>query len=201
MSVMPARARLGLMAFATVVLIGALIVVLVPRSSSGPEARADGFEGSKASPAPPRDFSLRDQDGQLASLAQYRGRPVVLTFMYSTCRDTCPVTAQQIKGALREVHSTVPVLVVSVDPANDTPTNAKRFLLKQGLTGKMRFLLGATAQLAPIWDAYGIQPQGKGFEHTAYVLLIDRTGRQRVSWPADQLQPEPLARDLQRLGA
>jgi protein SCO1/2 len=197
---MPARVRLSLMVVATLVLLGATgFVVLHDPGAAKPAG--PGFEGSLA-PAgiPPRDFALRDQDGRRVSLREYRGREVILTFMYSTCRDTCPVTAQQIKGALDDVGSDVPVLAVSVDPVNDTRINARRFLLKQGMTGRMRFLLGSRAQLQPIWKAYGIQPQGDGFDHSAYVLLIDRHGRQRVSWPVQQLTPEPLARDLQRLG-
>jgi protein SCO1/2 len=187
------------MVVATLVLLGATgFVVLHDPGDAKPAG--PGFEGSLA-PAgiPPRDFALRDQDGRRVSLRAYRGREVILTFMYSTCRDTCPVTAQQIKGALDDIGSAVPVLAVSVDPVNDTRINARRFLLKQGMTGRMRFLLGSRAQLQPIWKAYGIQPQGDGFDHSAYVLLIDRHGRQRVSWPVQQLTPEPLARDLQRL--
>jgi protein SCO1 len=65
----------------------------------------------------------------------------------------------------------------------------------------MHFLLGSRAQLAPIWKAYAIRPQGGGFEHSAYVLLLDRNGRQRVSWPVSQLTPEGLAHDLRRLEA
>ena len=42
------------------------------------------------------------------------------------------------------------------------------------------------AQLAPIWHAYAIQPQGNGFEHSATVLVLDKHGRQRVSFPVDQ---------------
>jgi protein SCO1/2 len=65
----------------------------------------------------------------------------------------------------------------------------------------MRFLLGSQAQLAPIWKAYGIQPQAKGFEHTAYVVLVDAKGIQRIGWPVDKLTPEGLAHDLRLLGA
>jgi protein SCO1/2 len=124
----------------------------------------------------------------------------MLTFMYSTCRDTCPLTAQQIRIALDDLGRDVPTLAISVDPANDTPLNARRFVNKQGLTGRMRFLLGSRAQLAPIWKAYGIQPQGKAFDHSAYVVLLDGRGRQRVGWPVDQLTPEGLAHDLRLLG-
>lgn len=150
---------------------------------------------------PPRDFSLRDQDGRPASLAAYRGQAVVLTFMYSTCVDTCPAQAQTIRAALDELGHDVPVLAVSVDPANDTETRAKRFLIKQSLTHRMRFLLGTRAQLAPVWSDYGIQPQGRDFEHSAYVLLIDAEGRQRIAFPAAELTSAGLAHDLRRLSA
>ena len=65
----------------------------------------------------------------------------------------------------------------------------------------MRFLLGTRAQLQPIWKAYGIQPQGKKFDHSTYVLLIDRHGRQRIGFPVQQLTPEGLAHDVRRLQA
>ena len=83
----------------------------------------------------------------------------------------------------------VPALAVSVDPANDTPFHAKRFLLEQHLTDRMRFILGSRTQLEPIWKAYGIQPQGNGFEHSAYVLLIDKQGRQRIGFPTTSSRP------------
>jgi protein SCO1 len=197
---MPARARLALMVASILALLGATGFVVL--SDPGvKDTGAGGFQGAVRPAIPPQDFALRDQDGKAVSLAAYRGRPVILTFMYSTCRDTCPLTAQQIKGALDDLGHDVPALAVSVDPAQDTPLRAKRFLLRQGLTGRMRFLLGDRAQLEPIWKAYGIRPQGDAFDHSAYVLLIDREGRQRVGWPVERLFPEGLAHDLRRLGA
>jgi protein SCO1/2 len=65
----------------------------------------------------------------------------------------------------------------------------------------MHFLLGTRAQLAPIWRAYGIQPQGNGFEHTARVLVIDKDGRQRVAFPVEQLVDRDLAHDIRKLEA
>jgi protein SCO1/2 len=199
MTVMPVRARLALMLAATFVLLGALAVVVFA-GGNGDQSSGPGFEGAlRPAGIPPVAFSLKDQDGKTATLAQYRGQPVILTFMYSTCRDTCPLTAQQIKGALDQVGKTVPTLAISVDPANDTPLNARRFVNQQGLTKRMRFLLGSRTQLAPIWKAYGIRPQGKAFDHSAYVVLVDRNGVQRVGWPVDKLTPEGLAHDLRLL--
>lgn len=149
------------------------------------------------------DFALRDQDGRVATMREYRGRTVVVTFMYSTCQDTCPLTAQQIRGALDDLGSSaqVPVLAISVDPVDDTPLHVKRFLLEQRMRGRMRYLVGTRAQLAPVWRAYGIQPQGQGYEHTASTVIVDGSGRQRVGYLTDQLTPEALADDLRTLSA
>lgn len=191
------------MAAAALVLIAALAVAVLARPGSSTEGdTVNPFEGALSPPEiPVRDFALADQDGRRVRLADLRGRVVVLTFLYTTCRDTCPITASQIENAMDRLGHDVPVLAVSVDPARDTPALARRFLVTRHLTGRMRFLLGSRGELAPIWKAYGIQPQGKGFEHSAYVLLLDRKGRQRVSWPVSQLTPEGLAHDLRRLEA
>jgi protein SCO1/2 len=194
---LPPRVRLTLMLVATLVLLAALAVVLF---AGGSKSSGAGFEGAlRPAGIPPITFALKDQNGKVATLAQYRGEPVILTFMYSTCKDTCPLTAQQIRGALDQLGQDVPTLAISVDPANDTPLNAKRFVNQQSLTGRMRFLLGGQAQLAPVWKAYGIQPQGKGFDHSAYVVLVDAKGVQRVGWPVEKLSPEGLAHDLRVL--
>jgi protein SCO1/2 len=198
---MPARVRLALMVFASLAILAAGGVILLARPAKAPPLGVGGFAGALSPPdVPPQDFTLRDEDGRRVSLRDYRGQVVVLTFMYSTCQDTCPVTATTIRGALDDLGHDVPTLAVSVDPAHDTPDSAEAFLVKRGLSGgRMHFLLGTRAQLAPIWHAYGIQPQGNGFEHTARVLVIDRSGRQRVAFPVENLVDRDLAHDIRKL--
>ena len=197
---MPARVRLALFVTATLALAAAAGVILFARP--GDRIGSTAFAGAIRPDIPPQDFRLRDQDGRPVTLREFRGRVVVLTFMYTTCRDTCPLTATQIRGALDELGRDVPALAVSVDPVNDTPERARQFLFKRGLGhDRMRFLLGSRAQLQPIWKAYGIRPQGSAFDHSAYVLLIDRRGRQRIGFPVQQLTPEDLAHDIRRLQA
>lgn len=150
---------------------------------------------------PTPDFALRDQDGRTVRLSDSRGEVTVVTFLYTTCEDTCPIVAQQIRGALDDLGRDVPVIAISVDPDNDTADRARRFLLEQKLTNRMSFLLGERAELEPIWDAYGIQPQGDDFDHSAHVVLIDREGNQRIGFPVDQLTPEALAHDIRALEA
>ena len=200
---MNARIRLALVVAAMLALAAAAGVTVFARSGerSDPDA-GTGFAGAVRPAIPPKDFRLRDQDGEWVSLRSFRGRVVVLTFLYTTCRDTCPLTATQIRGALDDLDRDVPALAVSVDPANDTPERARRFLFRRGLAeDRMRFLLGSRDQLAPVWRAYGIRPQGAAFEHSAYVLLVDKRGRQRVGFPVAELTPEGLAHDIRRLQA
>jgi len=198
----PARLRLTLVV-AVVCLVAALAAVVLLGDSGGDPVSAAGPTGMHGGLRPPAaraiDFRLRDQDGTAATMDAYRGRVVVVTFLYSTCQDTCPLTAQQIRGALDDLGRDVPVLAISVDPRGDTPLRVKRFLLRQHLTGRMRYLVGTVAQLAPVWRAYGIRPQGRGYEHTASTVVVDGSGRQRVGYVTDQLTPEALADDLRAL--
>jgi protein SCO1/2 len=166
----------------------------------------EGFAGAQRPPQiPPDDFSLHDQDGRLVRLRDYAGRVVILAFLYSTCQDTCPLIAQQIRGALDQLGRPVPALAVSVDPTADTPLNARRFLFKQSVAGRLRFLLGSRAELAPIWRGYFVKPQSPGSssrsDHTVDVVLVDKAGRQRIGFPSDQLTPEALVHDIRRLAA
>ena len=200
---MPARVRLvliGLFACAFALLAGVWIAALTSGGGSS-EARGDALHGSVRPPgARVPAFALRDQDGKVLRSADLRGRTAIYAFVYSHCEDVCPLEVQQIRGALDHLGHDLPVVGVSVDPVNDTRNSARAFLIKQHMTGRMRFLLGTRAQLAPVWRAFGIQPQLDGEAHSAYVVVADGQGRQRLGYPASLLTVDDLAGDLRRLG-
>ena len=155
------------------------------------------FEGATRPPSiPPAQFGLRDERGRVVRLETMRGTPVVVTFLYTTCKDTCPLTVDQIRGALDELGHDVPVIAVSVDPANDTARAARRFSLQRQMTGRMRWVLGDEAQLRRLWRAYGVQPQTERLEHSASTVLLDRRGRQRRGFATSVLTPRALANDI-----
>ncbi len=195
---MPARLRLALFitGLLAVTAIAAVLLFAVGEKTVPPA----GFAGASRPPDMPRaDFGVRDERGDPLRLAQMRGTPVVVTFLYTTCQDTCPLTAQQIRIALDDLGHDVPVVAVSVDPKNDTPRRARAFALRQGLQGRMRWALGSTSQLQRLWKAYGIQPQSDDAEHTASTVLLDRRGVQRVGFAASVLTPDGLAHDIAKL--
>jgi protein SCO1/2 len=172
------------------------------RDGSARAAGAPRFAGA-ALPQGVRtpDFALRDQDGRVVTPATLRGRPAVVTFLYTHCRDTCPITAQQVKGALDDLSHPAPAIAISVDPPNDTRASARRFLAKVGIGDRMRFLLGSRDELEPVWRGFAIRPQRQHEEHQARLVLLDARGMQRVGFPASQATPERIAHDLRALGA
>jgi protein SCO1/2 len=175
----------------------ALTAVAAVLLFAGGERVGAGFEGAVRPPGiPPADFKLRDEHGQAVKLADLRGTPVVVTFLYTTCEDTCPITVDQIRGGLDELGHDVPVVAVSVDPANDTARAAKRFSLRRQMTGRMCWVLGDKAQLQRLWASYGVQPQSDKEEHSASTVLLDATGRQRVGFSTSVLTPGALAHDI-----
>jgi protein SCO1/2 len=176
----------------------------VTEVDSGVQGPRSPFKGAvRPAGARAADFSLHDQDGRLVRLSQLRGRVVALSPMYTTCRDSCPVVAQQIQDAILDLPSrdrgSVVALALSVDPANDSAASAKRFLRTRLVSRYLDFLLGSQAELRPIWQAYGFSPQTSRLEHNSYVVLIDKRGFQRVGFPGNYLTPESLTHDLRLL--
>jgi protein SCO1 len=147
------------------------------------------------------DFELRNQDGELVSMRSLRGQPVIVTFLYTTCEDTCPAQAQTVRGALDELGEDVPALAIAVDPPRDTPDRAQAFLAKARATGRIDFVLGSRAELGKLWDGYFIRPQTITEEHQARFTLVDKKGFQRIGFPGDQATPETLAHDIRMLAA
>lgn len=194
---------LALLCGAAALALGALIAVsLVAAHQDGSSAKPSGdrFDGGLLPPgARAPDFALRDQDGRLVRMSSFRGRPVIVTFLYAKCTGSCPAQAQQIKGALNDLGHDLPAIAISVDPANDTSREARHFLAVQGMSTRMRFLLGTRRQLQPVWRGFAIAPQRPGHEHQSWLTLVDRRGMQRVGYPGAEVTPERLAHDLRLL--
>ena len=178
--------------------------VIVAAATGGddqaPNAGERRFEGAtlpRGVEAP--RFELRDQDGQAVAMEELRGRPVIVTFLYTHCEDSCPTQAQQVRSALDELGEDVPALAIAVEPERDTEESARAFLSEQRVLGRMSFLLGSREDLQSVWKAFGVEPQRDDLEHSGRFVLVDPEGIQRVSFPIDQATPERLAHDLRLL--
>jgi protein SCO1 len=147
------------------------------------------------------DFALRNQDGDAISMRDFRGQPVIVTFLYTTCEDTCPAQAQTVRGALDELGEDVPAIAVAVDPPRDTPERARAFLSEQRALGRLDFVLGTRSELRPLWKGFHVQPQSVTQEHNARFTLVDKRGFQRVGYPGFEGTAERIAHDIRLLQA
>jgi len=151
------------------------------------------------SPIAPGFTLLDGATGEAISLTSYAGRVVVLTFLYTHCVDTCPLTADMLRAArerLGDAAKDVALIAVSVDPAGDTPAATREFVANHRLQGALRYLIGSRTDLAAVWQAYGVaQASGTSVLHTDVIYLIDKHGRGRVVLHSDA-GTETLASDL-----
>lgn len=170
-------------------------------------------QGEIAPPKPAPEIALRNWTGRPVRLAQYRGRAVLLTFIYDHCPDTCPLIVSKLHQTLAELGpkaSEVQVIAVSVDPVGDTPKTVKRFLVEHQMLGRMDYLIGSRKQLASVWKAYDIavggspesreSPEHRRVSHTAIIYGITGKGAERALY--DQLfKPSEVAHDVPLLAA
>jgi protein SCO1 len=152
--------------------------------------------------APP--FELRDQNGRAVSLPELRDRALLLTFLDSHCVEQCPIAGRQLATMLRRMPSDEwpTVLIVSVNPAGDTPASIRHALASWRLAGpwRLHWLRGTESELAAVWRDYGItvHPTTKTVTHGLVLYLIDRRGFERTGYLFPFL-PNFVALDLKTL--
>lgn len=162
-----------------------------------------GLQGTDLGNTPSSNFQLTDQNGKQVSLTQFKGQPVVLTFLYTHCPDECPLTAEKLHTVVQSLGSDaqkVGILAVSTDPKNDTAAAAQTFSKAHNMQDYWHFLIGSQQQLSPVWKAYNIyaEAQQQTVNHTLALYLIDKQGRERIFFGNDFL-PSQMTSDLQKL--
>jgi protein SCO1/2 len=181
------------------------VLLLAACITAGAAGAPPAFDGGRIeNPSPLPGFTLHDQNGRAVSLEAARGKLVLLTFLYTHCKDVCPLTAQNLSAAVQLLgprRDDVRVLAVSVDPRGDTPAAVRRFVRLHRLAPQFHYLIGSQAQLAPIWKAYSVTSvrRAKGdIDHTLYTVLADGSGKARVLYDATAT-PVDFAHDLRLL--
>lgn len=154
-----------------------------------------------------RDFALTDHNGKPRTLADFKGKVVVMFFGYTQCPDVCPTTMVEMANVMKELGpdaDKVQVLFVTVDPERDTqeilsqyvPAFDKRFL---GLRGD----LAQTEKVAKEFKVFyqkvpGKQPGSYTMDHTAGSYVFDPKGNIRLFVKHGQ-GPQNLAHDIKLL--
>ena len=154
-----------------------------------------------------RDFALTDHTGKPRTLADYKGKVVLVFFGYTQCPDVCPTTMAEMAGVMQKLGpqaDKVQVLFVTLDPERDTqellaayaPAFDKRFV---GLRGTLEQTAGVAKEFKVFYAKVpGTEPGSYTIDHTAGSFVFDRQGRLRLFIRHGQ-SADAIAQDIRQL--
>jgi protein SCO1/2 len=206
-------------ALAIVVLAGGLAALVAgcggSSSSSDPTtttASAANYSGATANPPKPAPaLQLSNYNGKPVNIDQYKGKAVLVTFIYDHCPDICPLIVSNLHAAQNQMSAAerkqLQIIAVSVDPTGDTPQTVKKFLADHQMTGRMDYLIGSRPQLENVWADWNIKqkndPSNKNpdaVEHSALIYGISGTGDITTLYPAN-FNPDQIVHDVPKLAS
>jgi protein SCO1/2 len=155
------------------------------------------------------NFTLTDQDGKPFQFKHSRGKVVLVTFIFTTCPDVCPLLTAKfaaIQRALAEQKADDYLLLsITTDPERDSATVLKEYAGRfKANFRNWAFLTGAREDLAKVWNIFGVnvtRTQAGDVNHTSLTTLIDRQGYRRVNYYGDKWQEKEVLKDIQWLRA
>jgi protein SCO1/2 len=196
------------------VIVGGVIALLTVGGSSASKPHltaSGGFESagvlSPATQAPP--LALRNYLGQPVNIESFRGKEVLVTFLYTHCPDVCPLIASNLRVAQRlmgsKVAANTQIIAVSVDPRGDTQGGVAAFLAHHEMTGRMLYLVGSAHELAQAWQAWGVGSERDAsrpevVNHSGLIYGVTASGK-RLTIYASNFQPAEVAHDAPLLAA
>lgn len=194
------KARSRLFSMGLGLAVGALLVLVVGlllryqaggALTSKEEWPSSAYEGSKLDAKRAPDFRLVDQHGQAVSLADLRGKVVVLTLLDPDCTDICPLYAYQFRlthDALGADSAKVAFVAFNANSkktaVDDVMAATKKWALEE--IPSWHFLTGTLEELKAVWTAYGMHASGDPkpgrpheLQHSPAVFVIDSRGHRR----------------------
>jgi protein SCO1 len=156
-------------------------------------------------PAPA--FALTTHSGERLALADLRDKVLAVTFIYATCRDSCPVLTRKLAVLQRRLAADhagrVHFVAITVDPEVDTPVVLRGYAEAIGADAKgWSFLTGTPEEIGKVVRDYGAfaRKRGQGnVEHLYLTSLVDRHGAMRVQYLGYRFDANEMLRDLRGL--
>ena len=180
-----------------------IVAALAGCSREGPKFKASDVTGASFG----RELALTDHTGKPRTLADYKGKAVVVFFGFTQCPDVCPTTLSTLAETMKTLGSDadrVQVLFVTVDPERDTPALLAQYVPAfdprfVGLTGDAAAIDKVAKEFKVIYQKQpGPTPATYTMDHSAGVFLFDPQGRLRV-YASHGQTPQVFAHDLREL--
>jgi protein SCO1 len=153
-------------------------------------------------------FSLTTQDNAQLKLTDLRGKVVAVTFIFTTCQDTCPVLTAKLVGVQKklsaEISPHVAFIAISLTPKHDTPDVLKAYANAHNADlSRWSFLTGDAKQIQALAKQYGVFVKAKktadDVDHGFLTSIVDRAGVIRVQYMGVRFEANELLADLQAL--
>jgi protein SCO1/2 len=190
-------------------LAGALIIPLLLSRPVAAESREEKAilrsQGAIGTSIP--EIELTDADSRRFSIARFRGKPLLISLVYTGCADVCPTVVESLAAADRTAQETFGqgsynILTVGFDSRNDTPDRMRTFARAHRAGGENWIFAAADpASLDRLTNAVGFDyfASAGGFEHAAQVTVVDAGGRVYSQIYGGTFQPPAVMEPLKSL--
>ncbi|HEY3305677.1 MAG TPA: SCO family protein [Candidatus Binatia bacterium] len=184
-----------------------LFILAAPAISQVPGPPKRGAVGRKAVQTPVPDFNLTDQDERLFRSGSLQGKVALVSFIYTTCADVCPLLTAKFAGIQRKLKSQglndYFLLSITTDPEADTPKVLRSYGQRFGADFRSwAFLTGDKRELSDAWRFFGVRVNKRGkalTDHTGLTTLIDRQGIRRIDYYGDSWTEKEVLKDIAEL--
>lgn len=152
------------------------------------------------------DVALVDQSGSTVSLASLKGMPVLVDFVYTTCKGPCPLLTAKL-GAVAarlgpRLGAEVKLLSITLDPEHDHPEQLRRYATARGAVRPgWLFLTGTPAQVDRVLQLYHLKREREAdgsLTHMAMIFLLGRDGKQLRLYNGLTVRPDRVVADIER---
>lgn len=130
------------------------------------------------------EYSLRDREGNTVKLSDYRGKPLLVSFVYTGCFQVCPTTIKFLSGAVKRAqdglgHDKFNVVTIGFNLPFDSPAAMKQFAKQQGVAlPNWEFLTPEAGTVESLTRDFGFSfvATPGGFDHLTQVTIVDAGG-------------------------
>jgi protein SCO1/2 len=155
----------------------------------------------------PPPYAFTDTEGRRVTLADYRGKPLVVSFVYTGCSQVCPTTTRFLAKAVRQARDVVgadsfAVASIGFDIPSDNPVSMKVFARRNEIDDpRWAFLTPDAGVPRPLAGDFGFsfESASGGFEHLTQVTILDASGRVYAQLPGDAFELPMLVQPLREL--
>lgn len=181
----------GLIATSALVVVAAMVLgirlLTMHRNQASVPPTTDAVGGFPMNGNLAPDFNLVDQFGHSVTLSSMRGREVVLAFIDSRCKTLCPLTAEIMYNAKKQLGSStasqVVLVAINANPVANSVAAVQSWSINHGMLHQWLFLTGTAQQLQSVYHQYGLYDQVTSdgqVTHDPAMYIIDASGRERL---------------------